>query len=73
VTGRYELAWHSSDIESPHVAFVLEDDSREELFDVRLYSMDVGNEQDGAYIESRNALALLLERANAALAGGDAR
>lgn len=65
----YELGYHSSDIEHPHVAFVV-DGQREELFDVALYSMDDGNAQDGAYIESKEALDLLIARANAAIKAG---
>lgn len=68
---KYELGYHSSDIEHPHVAFVLDNGAREELFDVSLYSMDVGNEQDGAYVESREALDLMVSRANASI-GTDA-
>lgn len=65
--GEYQVGAHSSDIEALHVAFVL-DGHREKLFDVQLYSLDIGNDQDGAYIESKEALDLLVARANQALA-----
>jgi hypothetical protein len=61
--GHYEVGWHSGDIEHVHVTFVL-DDNYEDLFDVTLYSMDVGNEEDGAFIESRTALEFLIKMAN---------
>lgn len=65
--GTYEIGWHSSEIECPHVAFAIESGGREELFDIRLYSMDEGNDQDAAYEESKEALELLVRRANEAL------
>lgn len=66
MTGRYEIGWHSSDIDVCHVAYALEDGSREDLFDVQLYTVDSGNEQDGARVESLEALELLVSRANQA-------
>ena len=70
MSGRYEIGHHASEIECPHIAYVLKTGAREELFDVRLYSMDEGNPNDGAFIESREALELLVARANDAIKGG---
>jgi hypothetical protein len=66
MSGYYEIGWHSSDVESVHVSFVL-DGASEDLFDVSLYSTDEGNPHDGAFIESKEALELLVARANSAI------
>jgi hypothetical protein len=57
----YEIGWHSSDTGVCHVAAV-NDDVRDDLFDVQLYG---DNENDSDRRESLEALEQLVERANA--------
>lgn len=61
--GSYQIGRHSSDLNTAHVEFVL-DGNTEELFDVDFHFINGDDPEDGAYIESLQALELLIARAN---------
>jgi hypothetical protein len=64
----YEIGYHSSDLQNPHVAFVDESGQREDIFDVALYFIDDDKvPNDPAYVESKDALDRLIVLANRAL------
>lgn len=63
----YEVGYHSSEIECPHVALTT-DGKRDEIFDLRIYfDGEMGDETNPAYVKSKAALDLMVERANAAI------
>lgn len=74
--GRYEIGWHGDDIHHCHVSFVLSAEeappggASDDLFDIALYHIDEG-EDDGAYVESLEALRLAVHRANAGIGAAE--
>lgn len=70
---QYEIGYHSSEIECPHVALVDDEGERDEIFDVRLYHLSSPvAEYDPAFMASRDGLARLVARANRLLARDNA-